>query len=55
MADAGQCGKTTANFPGLGLWRMALNAGRIVIAPGNTEMILLAMVTIASPEAEGTS
>ncbi len=34
------------NFPGLGLCRMVLNARRIVTAMGNTELILLAMVTI---------
>jgi hypothetical protein len=28
-----------------------LNAQRIVTAPGDTELILLAMVAIASPEA----
>jgi two-component system CheB/CheR fusion protein len=39
------------NFPGLGQRRMVLNARHIVTAQGNTELILLAMVTIASPEA----
>jgi hypothetical protein len=39
------------NFPNLGQRRMVLNAQRIVTAPGDTELILLAMVTIASPEA----
>jgi two-component system CheB/CheR fusion protein len=39
------------NFPNLGQRRMVLNAQRIVTAPGDTELILLAMVAIASPEA----
>ena len=39
------------DFPGLGQRRMVLNARRIVTALGNTELILLAMVAIASPEA----
>jgi hypothetical protein len=39
------------DFPVLGPRRMVLNARRIVTAPGNTELILLAMVAIASPEA----
>jgi len=43
------------NFPGLGFRRMVLNARRIVTALGNTELILLTMVAIASPEAKGTS
>jgi len=34
------------DFPDLGLRRMVLNARRIVTALGNTEMILLAMVTV---------
>jgi two-component system CheB/CheR fusion protein len=38
------------NFPKLGPQRMVLNARRIVTALGNTELILLAMVNIASPE-----
>ena len=40
------------NFPSLGLRRMVLNARRIVTALGNTELILLAMVDISSPEAK---
>ena len=39
-------------FPSLGLRRMVLNARRIVTALGNTELILLAMVDISSPEAK---
>ncbi|MBL0168051.1 MAG: PAS domain-containing protein [Propionivibrio sp.] len=38
------------NFPGLGQRRMVLNARRIVTALGNTELILLAMVAIDSPD-----
>ena len=34
------------NFPGLGQRRMVLNTRHIVTAPGNTELILLAMVAI---------
>jgi two-component system CheB/CheR fusion protein len=43
------------NFPGLGPRRMVLNARRIVTALGNTELILLAMVAIATPEAKEKS
>ena len=39
------------NFPGLGPRRMVLNARRIVTAQGNTELILLAIEEIASPQA----
>ena len=41
------------DFPGLGPRRMVLNARRIVTALGNTELILLAMEDIASPERKG--
>ena len=37
------------DFPGLGQRRMVLNTRHIVTAQGNTELILLAMVAIASP------
>jgi two-component system CheB/CheR fusion protein len=43
------------DFPGLGPRRMVLNARRIVTALGNTELILLAMVAIATPEAKEKS
>jgi two-component system CheB/CheR fusion protein len=38
------------NFPDLGVRRMVLNARRIVTAPGNAELILLAMVAIETKE-----
>jgi two-component system CheB/CheR fusion protein len=43
------------DFPGLGQRRMVLNARRIVTAQGNTELILLAMVAIDSPQAKESS
>ena len=43
------------SFPHLGPQRMVLNAQRIVTALGNTELILLAMVAIASADAKETS
>ena len=39
------------DFAGLGQRRMVLNARRIVTAPGNTELILLAMVAIETLQA----
>ena len=39
------------NFPVLGQRRMVLNARRFVSTLGNTVLILLAMVAVASPEA----
>jgi len=39
------------DFPGLGKRRMVLNARRIETAPGDTELILLAMVSVENKEA----